>query len=80
MAPLSRCVAQVEAEGLGVAHDLCGVLVQGDHQAALLVLDPFQEQLRAQHGLARAGDAHHHGDRAVEDAAPEQRVERARSR
>ena len=70
-----QMLAQVEAEGFGVAHDLFGVLVEGDHQAALLVLDPFQEQLRAQHRLARAGDAHHHGHRAVEDAAAEQRVE-----
>ena len=42
--PALQVLAQVQAEGLGVAHDLLGVLVEGDHQAALLVGGPFQEQ------------------------------------
>jgi hypothetical protein len=36
-------LAQVEAKSFGVAHDLLGMLVERDHQAALLVRDPFQE-------------------------------------
>src|SRR5207249_7002754 len=42
-------LAQVEAEGLGIAQDLCRMLIQGDQQAALaLCLRPFQQQLHAE--------------------------------
>jgi hypothetical protein len=49
--PAVQMLAQIEAECFGVAYDLFRVLVEGDHQAALLVRNPFQEQLRPQHRL-----------------------------
>ena len=55
------------------------MLVQRDHQAALLVHRPFQEQLRAQHGLTHARNAHHHRHRAIEDPAPEELVQGTRA-
>ena len=39
--PALQVLAQVEAEGLGVAHDLLGVLIEGDHQAALAGSGPL---------------------------------------
>jgi hypothetical protein len=69
-------VARLSSEGLGVAHDLLGVLVEGDHQAVPLVCGPFQQQLHAQDRLAHARDPHHHRDGAVKDASAEELVER----
>src|SRR5207249_10273315 len=69
-------LAQVEAEGLGIAQDLCRMFIQGDQQAALaLCLRPFQQQLHAEDGLAGARDAHDHRGGAVEDATTDQRIE-----
>ena len=51
--PRVNLLFQIEVQGLGIAQDLCRVLIQGDQQAAFTLFQcSFQKQLHAEHGLA----------------------------
>src|SRR5471030_3227899 len=73
--PRVNLLFQIEAEGLGIAQNLCRVLIQGDQQAAFTLFCSFQQRLHGEYRLAGARDAHDHGGGSVEDTPADQGID-----
>src|SRR5262245_47470122 len=66
---------QIESDLPRVAQDLSRGLVQGDHQALLLLADALREVLQTHHTLAHPGDANDQKRPADPEPAADERVE-----